>query len=92
MMESAPLRIARARLDESSDSRMDMTPSTIQPKPATITTIVVSVAVEKAWLRRIMTPPKIMSRLEMMLVTRQPVGSSGSKMAVNSLMAAVITK
>lgn len=35
---------------------------------------------------------KIMSRLEMMLVTRQPVGSSGSKMAVNSLMAAVITK
>lgn len=33
-----------------------------------------------------------MSRLEMMLVTRQPVGSSGSKTAVNSLIAAVITK
>ena len=29
---------------------MDMTPSTIQQKPATITTIVVSVAVEKAWV------------------------------------------
>jgi len=30
--------------------------------------------------------------LEMMLAPPQPVGSSGSKMAVNSLMAAVITK